>query len=138
MRITSANILLGAAWQGAWPAGLPQTVVVAYLDPGEAPTPARFVQQAARLLNRELGRPLGDRNLGQAVLEAEGLMELGAAEEHRQGGFGLSSRSARRLFARMLPLAAKCASQAQGPEAREDALFLLKNIERVIAAGTAA
>ena len=138
MRITSINILAGEGWQGALPACLPQTVVVAHLDPGEAPTAARFVKQAARLLNRELGRPVGDRNLGQAVLEAEGLMELGAAEEQRQGGFGLSSRSARRLFARMLPLAAKCASQAQGPEAREDALFFLKNIERVIAAGATA
>lgn len=127
MRITSTNIRAGAGWQGASQTGLPHTFVVIDLDPGEAPTGVQFVDQANRLLTRELLRPAAKQEIGRAVLEAAGLMQAAAAAEQRHSRYICSQRTERRLMRRLRELAERCVARSQG-EARRDALELLKGV----------
>lgn len=127
MRTTSANIRLGAGWQGASPVGTSHTIVEISLDPGENPTGAEFVDQANRLLKRELSRPAGEQQIGRAVLEAAGLMQAAAAAERRGCDYECSKRTERRLMLRLRELVGRCVAVSQG-EARSDALEFLKGV----------
>lgn len=132
MRVTSTNLRLGTGRQDDLPPGLPRTFVEIHLEPGEAPTALQFVEEAACVLERELLLPTRNQDIGQAVLEAIGLMQLADAEERSQSRLGCSDREARRVLMRLVQLAQKCAWKAKG-EARRNASLFLEGLVELLA-----
>lgn len=132
MRVTSTNLRLGTGWKNSSSPSLPRTFVEIHLEPGETPTALQFVEEAAGVLERELLLPTRDQDLGQAVLEAIGLMQAADAIERNQRGLRCSDQEARGVLMRLLPLAEKCATRATG-EARSDASMFLEGLVELLA-----